>query len=133
MASKPNTRSTKSTTETPETKPSAKGPSVNRTILVGRLVATPELRTTASGIHVTTVRIATNDGEQPEFHDVVLWRQHADFATTYMAKGRLVYIEGRQQSRSWEAADGSKRRTVEVVADRFQALSPRQAAETASA
>ena len=132
MASKTSTRSTKSTTETTETRRSSKGTSVNRVILVGRLVATPELRTTASGIHVTTVRIATNDREEPEFHDVVLWRQQADFATKYMTKGRLAYIEGRQQSRTWEAADGSKRRTVEVVADRFQALSSKQAAEEAA-
>ncbi len=132
MASKPNTRSTKTTTETPETKRSSKGTSVNRVILVGRLVATPELRTTASGIHVTMVRIATNDQEQPEFHDVVLWRQHADFATKYMTKGRLAYIEGRQQSRTWEAADGTKRRTVEVVADTFKALSTKREAETAA-
>lgn len=132
MARKPSTRSTKPTTETTETKRSAKGTSVNRVILVGRLVATPELRTTASGIHVTTVRIATNDREQPEFHDVVLWRQLADFATKYMTKGRLAYIEGRQQSRTWEAADGSKRRTVEVVADTFKALSPKKATEAAA-
>jgi len=131
MASKTNTRSTKPTTETTETKHSSKGTSVNRVILVGRLVATPELRTTASGIHVTTVRIATNDREQPEFHDVVLWRQHADFATKYMTKGRLAYIEGRQQSRTWEAADGTKRRTVEVVADTFKTLSPKRDAEAA--
>lgn len=131
MASKPNTRSTKSTTESTDTKRSSKATSVNRVILVGRLVATPELRTTASGIHVTTVRIATNDREQPEFHDVVLWRQLADFATKYMTKGRLAYVEGRQQSRTWDAADGTKRRAVEVVADTFKALSGKPSAETA--
>ena len=101
-------------------------------ILAGRLVATPELRTTVSGIHVTTVRIATHDREQAEFHDVVLWRQLADFATSYMTKGRLAYIEGRQQSRTWEAADGTKRRTVEVVAETFKALSPKRDAEAAA-
>ena len=114
-----------STTATVESKPTGKpsrGASVNRVILTGRLVATPELRTTGSGIHVTTVRIVTNDREQPEFHDVVLWRQMADFATSYMAKGRLAYIEGRLQARTWEAADGTKRRTVEVIADKFQPL-----------
>jgi single-strand DNA-binding protein len=132
MASKPSTRSIKSTTETMEAKRSTKGTSVNRVILVGRLVATPQLRTTASGIHVTTVRVATNDREQPEFHDVVLWRQLADFATKYMTKGRLAYIEGRQQARTWEAADGTKRRTVEVVADTFKALSPKQAEQPAA-
>jgi single-strand DNA-binding protein len=121
------------TTETPSTESSKtpRGTSVNRVILVGRLVATPELRVTGNGTHVTTVRIATNDREQAEFHDVVLWRQMADFAAQYMAKGRLAYVEGRLQGRTWEAADGIQRRSVEVVADRFQALSAKQATEVA--
>ena len=63
---------------------------------------------------------------------MVLWRRHADFATKYMTKGRLAYIEGRQQSRTWEGTDGGKRRTVEVVADSFKALSPKRDAETAA-
>jgi single-strand DNA-binding protein len=105
---------------------------VNRVILVGRLVATPELRETANGIHVTTVRVATNDREQAEFHDVVLWRQQADFAVTYLTKGRQVYVEGRLQGRSWEAADGTQRRTVEVVADTLRALSAKPAGNSAA-
>ena len=129
MATKTSTRSTKTTSDTTESKRSAKGTSVNRVTLLGRVVATPELRTTGSGVPVTTIRIATNDRETPEFHDVVLWRQHAEFAAKYMTKGRLAYVEGRLQSRTWEGADGSKRRTVEVVADRFQAMSPKQLAE----
>jgi single-strand DNA-binding protein len=63
---------------------------------------------------------------------VVLWRQLADFAVNYMAKGRLVYVEGRLRTRTWDAADGTKRRSVEVVADRFQALSSRRPADTAA-
>lgn len=74
--------------------------SVNRVTLVGRLVADPTAHTTLSGIPVTTVRIATNDRGSAEFHDVVLWRQLAEFATTYLGKGRLVYIEGRLQART---------------------------------
>ncbi|MGO9584472.1 MAG: single-stranded DNA-binding protein [Acidimicrobiales bacterium] len=132
MATKTSTRSTKSTPETTDTKRSSKGTSVNRVTLVGRVVAAPQLRTTGSGISVTTIRIATNDRDVPEFHDVVLWRQQAEFAAKYMAKGRLAYVEGRLQSRTWEGADGSKRRVVEVVADRFQAMSPKQAAEAAA-
>jgi single-strand DNA-binding protein len=62
---------------------------------------------------------------------VVLWRQLADFATSYMVKGRLAYIEGRLQTRAWEVPDGTKRRTVEVIADRFQALSPKRQVEAA--
>ena len=102
-----------------------RGTSVNRVILVGRLVADPELRSTTNGVPVTTVRLATNDRAQAEYHDVVLWRQLAEFAGSYMSKGRLVYVEGRLQGRSWEAADGTQRRSVEIVADRFQALSPK--------
>jgi single-strand DNA-binding protein len=130
MPSKPDNRSTAETENTPTEKPS-RGTSVNRVILAARLVATPQLRTTASGVHVTTVRVVTNDGE-PQFHNVVLWRQHADFATRYMTKGRLAYIEGKLQTRTWEAADGSVRRTVEVVADKFQALSSKRATESAA-
>ena len=130
MASK--TQTSKMSTESTQTSNSSRGTSVNRVILVGRLVATPELRETGNGIHVTTVRVATNDREQAEFHDVVLWRQMADFAAQYMTKGRLVYIEGRLQGRAWEAADGTQRRSVEVVADRFQALTSKQAAAAAA-
>jgi single-strand DNA-binding protein len=122
MPSKPRTRTTPAQSEIPGTEKPARSASVNRVTLIGRLVAAPELRTTGSGLHVTTVRVVTNDREQPEFHDVVLWRQLADFAVTYTAKGRLAYIEGRLQSRTWKGADGTKRRTVEVVADKFQAL-----------
>jgi single-strand DNA-binding protein len=126
------TRTTTTSTESTPTAKASRGTSVNRVTLVGRLVATPELRETSNGIHVTTVRVATNDREQAEFHDVVLWRQHAEFAVTYLRKGRQVYIEGRLQGRTWEAADGTRRRTVEVVADQFQALSPKQGAESAA-
>jgi single-strand DNA-binding protein len=128
MTSKTNNQKTQAQ---PEGSKGNRGTSVNRVILVGRLVATPELRETGNGIHVTTVRVATNDREQAEFHDVVLWRQMADFAAQYMTKGRLVYIEGRLQGRTWEAADGSQRRAVEVIADRFQALSAKTAKEAA--
>ncbi len=104
--------------------------SVNQVTLIGRLVAAPEMRQTASGVHVTTARVATNDKNGVEFHDVVLWGQLADFASQYLGKGRLVYIRGRLQSRTWQAADGTPRRTVEIVADRLQALTRRQTVES---
>lgn len=46
---------------------------------------------------------------------MVLWRQLADFASQYLSKGRLVFVEGRLQGRSWEACDGAKRRSVEII------------------
>ncbi len=111
----------------------SRGDSVNQVTVIGRLVAAPELRETASGKHVTTVRVATNGKSHAEFHDVVLWGQLADLATSYLGKGRLVYVEGRLQSRQWQATDGSTRRTVEIVANRLQALSSKSASEAPAA
>jgi len=119
------TNSTKTPVATDERQ--SRGDSVNRVTLIGRLVATPELRETASGKHVTTGK------SHAEFHDVVLWGQLADFATSYLGKGRLVYVEGRLQSRQWQATDGSTRRTVEIVANRLQALSSKSASEAPAA
>ena len=83
---------------------------------------TPDCAPPASGINVTTLRIATNDLEHPEFHDVVLWRQQADFATKYMAKGRLAYIEGRLAGPhlggcGWHEAPGGRGRRRSVPGD----------------
>ena len=74
---------------------------MNQVTLIGRLVATPELRETGSGKSVTTIRVVTNSKSHAEFRDVVLWGQLASFACSYLGKGRLVYIEGRLQSRQW--------------------------------
>ncbi len=111
----------------------SRGDSVNQVILIGRLVSAPELRETASGKHVTTVRVAINGKARADFFDVVLWGQLADFATSYLAKGRLVYVEGRLQCRQWQATDGSTRHTVEIVANRLQALSSKSASEAPAA
>jgi single-strand DNA-binding protein len=110
-----------------------RGDSVNQVTLIGRIVATPELRETGPGKHVTTVRVATNGKSHAEFYDVVLWSQLADFACSYLGKGRLVYIEGRLQSRQWQAIDGSTRRTVEIVANRLQTLSSKSISEVTAA
>ncbi len=108
-----------------------RGDSVNQVTLIGRLVATPELRETASGKHVTSARVATNGKGHAEFHaeiqDVVLWGRLADLACQHLGKGRLVYIEGRLQSRQWQATDGSTRRTVGIVAIRLQTLASKSA------
>jgi len=111
----------------------SRGDSVNQVTLIGRLVAAPELRETASGKHVTTVRVATNGKSHAEFHSVVLCGQLADFATSYLGKGRPVYVEGRLQTRQWQANDGTTRRTVEIIANRLQALSSKSAWEAPAA
>jgi len=61
------------------------------------------------------------------------YRRSNNFATSYLGKGRLVYVKGRLQRRQWQATDGSTRRTVEIVANRLQALSSKSASEAPKA
>lgn len=105
---------------------------LNRVVLVGRLVADPEMKYTPAGVAVATMRIAVNritKNEQGEydadFFNIVAWRRTAEFASNYLTKGRLVAVDGRLQARSWVAQDGSKRSTVEVVADNLEGLDRR--------
>src|SRR4030042_1455090 len=108
---------------------------LNRVILIGRLVADPELRYTPSGVPVANCRIAVDRpfknaaGErETDFINIVAWRQRAEFAANYLGKGRLVAIDGRLQIRQWTTQDGQKRSTAEVVADDVQGLDrPREA------
>ncbi len=102
---------------------------MNVVVLVGRLVADPELKYTPNGVAVCQLRIAVDrrfkneSGErESDFFDVVAWRQSAEFAANYLTKGRLIAVHGRLQSRSWVQQDGQKRSKVEVVADNIQGL-----------
>lgn len=113
---------------------------LNKVMLIGRLTRDPELRYTPSGQPVTTFGLATNryggtdvDGlrrELADFHNVVAWnigrRTLAEFVAEYAAKGGLVYVEGRLQTRSWEGRDGERRTRTEVVAHDVQLLGARR-------
>lgn len=97
---------------------------LNKVQIIGNSTREIELRTTPNGMNVTSFSIATNrnwtDGngmrqEQTEFHNVVLWNKLAEIAAQYLTKGQKVYIEGRLQTRSWEAQDGSKRYSTEII------------------
>ena len=96
----------------------------NRAVLIGRLTADPELKTTQSGVSVCSFRIAVDraykkDGERgADFITIVAWRQQADFICRYFAKGRAIGIEGSIQTREYTDKDGNKRNAFEVVADR---------------
>ena len=105
----------------------------NKVILVGRVTANPELRTTPSGQSVTTLGVATNRTwtdksgarqEATEFTNVVMWGRTAEIASQFLVKGATVLIEGRLQTRSWEDKQGQQRRTTEVLCERMQ-LGPR--------
>ena len=96
---------------------------LNRVTLMGRLVADPELRSTASNLSVCSFRIAVDrdykkgDQKETDFIDIVAWRSTAEFVSKYFSKGRMAVVSGRLQIRPWEDKDGNKRRSAEVVAD----------------
>lgn len=108
--------------------------SLNRAQIIGNLTRDPEMRFTPSGQGVCSFAIATNrrwrdkDGnnqEQTEFHDVVAWGKLAEIISQYAKKGNKIYIEGRLQTRSWDAQDGSKKYRTEIVTEDFVFLSPK--------
>lgn len=97
---------------------------LNKVILMGRLVADPELKTTQNGIAVTSFRIAVDRNYTPQgqekradFINCVAWRQTAEFIGKYFAKGRMIALEGSLQSRSYEDKQGQKRTAYEVIVD----------------
>lgn len=105
---------------------------LNKVMLIGNLTRDPELRYIPSGQPVASFSIAVNStfnsksGEKREevsFVRIVAWARLAEVANEYLKKGSPVFVEGRLQSRSWEAQDGSKRSTTEVVAQNIQFLS----------
>ena len=99
----------------------------NKVILVGNLVADPELKTTQSGISVTTFRIAvnrrmskSNDQPQTDFFNIVAWRQTAEFVSRFFTKGKAILVCGSLQTRTWTDNDNNKHYITEVVADEVQ-------------
>ncbi len=107
--------------------------SVNKVILVGHLGKDPELRYLEGNVSVASFPLATSetfnkDGkkvEQTEWHNIVMWRGLADVAAKYLNKGRLVYIEGKLRTRSYEDKEGIRRYTTEIVAESFNILGRR--------
>ncbi len=106
---------------------------VNKAIIAGNLTRDPETRTTPSGQIVVSFSVATNriwtdkNGQrqkQTEFHNVVAWGKLAEICQKYLSKGRLVYVEGRLQTRTWEDQAGNKRNRTEIVAEKMQ-MGPR--------
>lgn len=105
---------------------------INKVILVGNLGADPELRYTDAGHAVCNLRLATSrswktkDGEkreETEWHRVTVWGPQAEHCKQYLSKGRQAYIEGRLQTREYEAKDGGgKRYATEVVAETVKFL-----------
>ena len=111
---------------------------VNKVILVGNLGQRPELRTTGSGLSVSSLRIATSDRRKgqdgqwtdlTEWHTVVVFGNQAENCAKFLDKGRQVYVEGRLQTRKWQDKEGKDRWSTEVVANTVKFLNSRGGAE----
>ena len=97
----------------------------NRVVLIGRMTAEPELKYTTQGTAVASFTLAANrkfNKEETDFINIVAWRQQAEFAANYGDKGRLVLVEGRLQTRTYENQEGKKVKVTEVVADEVRFL-----------
>lgn len=103
---------------------------INKVILVGHLGKDPEVRHLDGGVTVASFPLATSetfnkDGkrvEQTEWHNIVLWRGLAEVASKYLQKGKLVYIEGKLRTRSFEDREKVKKYVTEIVAENFTIL-----------
>jgi single-strand DNA-binding protein len=102
---------------------------INKALIYGNLTRDPEMRSLPSGKPVTSFSIATNrvwkdqEGNKQEaadFHNVVVFGRQAETVSQYLKKGSGAFVEGRIQTRSWDAEDGTKRYRTEIVADRVQ-------------
>ena len=112
--------------------------SLNKVILIGNLGKDPELKYTPGGVAVCNFSLATketwkgqdgNKQEKTEWHNIKIWRKQAEIAAEYLKKGKQIYIEGRIETRSWEA-DGQKRYMTEIVVDRFLMLGKKEGGES---
>lgn len=111
---------------------------INKTILVGRLTADPELRQTQSGISVTSFTVAcnrpyTSGGERTaDFINCVAWRQTAEFISKYFRKGNAIGVEGSIQTRKYTDKNGNNRVAFEVVVDSASFIESKAAAAQSS-
>ncbi len=103
---------------------------INKVILIGHLGGDPELRKLTGDVSVTSFALATSEMikkngvkvEQTDWHQIIMWRVLADVAVKLLRKGKLVYIEGKLKTRSYEDKEGILRYSTEVVAETFTLL-----------
>jgi single-strand DNA-binding protein len=108
---------------------------LNKVMLIGRLGADPELRTTTNGTGVCEMRIATNESwfdkasnerkEKTTWHRITVWGKSGENCAKFLSKGSQAYVEGRIQTREWQDKDGNKRHTTEIIANSVQFLDSR--------
>jgi single-strand DNA-binding protein len=105
--------------------------SLNKVMLIGNVGNDPEMRFTPNGNPVTSFRVATNrifttaEGEkkqETDWFNIVTWNKLAEQCNRSLTKGRLVYVEGRLHTHSWDNPDGQKRYRTDVIAERVTFL-----------
>ena len=115
---------------------------INRVVITGNLTRDPELRSIPNGTSVCGLRVAVNgrkkDAESGQwvdkanYFDVTVFGAQGENCAQYLAKGRPVAVEGRLNWREWEAQDGGKRQSVDIIADTVQFLGSRDAPQSQS-
>lgn len=114
---------------------------LNKVMLIGHLGKDPEVRYLEGGAAVANFSLATDESyknkngekvQQTEWHNIVVWRQLAEIAVKYFKKGKLVYVEGRLKTRSWDDKEGHKKYTTEIIADNVVMLDKAGQGETAN-
>lgn len=102
---------------------------LNKVYLIGNLTQDPEFKALPSGSSVASFSLATNRTwtdkqgqrqETAEYHNVIAYGKQAETISQYLRKGSLLFVEGRLQTRSWEAQDGQKKYRTEIIVDTFQ-------------
>ena len=112
---------------------------MNKVILLGRITAKPEIRYTGSNVPYVRFTVAVNrqfnnqDGTRDaDFINIIAWRKQAEVICNYFDKGNQIAIEGRLQTGSYDAQDGSKRYTTDVVLDQFHFIESRAQREAST-
>ena len=109
--------------------------SVNKIILIGHLGAKPEGRYTPQGISTASFSLATNETwydsdknkhEHTEWHNIVVFNKTADFATQYLDKGHLIYLEGSIRTRTWINKQNEEKKIIEIIASQLVPLTTKK-------
>src|SRR3990167_7170674 len=107
---------------------------INKAFLFGNLTRDPEVRALPSGVKVASFGLATNrtykdkngvKQEKTDFHNIVVFGRQAEVIQQYMKKGSSIFVEGRIETRSWDAQDGQKKYRTEIIVENFQ-FGPKQ-------
>lgn len=112
---------------------------MNKVMLIGNVGADPQVKYLEQGVCVAQVRLATTERgytlqngtqvpDRTEWHTCIFWRKQAEVVEKYVHKGDKLYVEGKIQSRDWTDKQGISRKTVEIMAENLELLSPKSAA-----